>query len=156
MVLQSIHAPFRYEGLAKQLFQRYKFHRGWGLTRLWIESLRPYLDSDWVLVPIPPKRRNLRRRGWDPVGHLWERLRAEGVPGSRLFEPETGVEQKTLGRSDRKWEGAEPRVVARSLPARVLLLDDTVTTGATLNRYARALLDRGALAVRGLALTLAP
>lgn len=155
----EIRARFWYRGLAKLLFQYYKFHRGWELTAYWIRSLRVLLDDPQaVLVPIPPSRSGLRERGWDPVETLWRGLCRRPFRGLRLLERQDGTEQKTLTRSERK-RNLQGRFTLRRgvlVPTFVVLVDDTVTTGATLDECARLLLSAGCRSVKGISLTLAP
>ncbi len=156
VVLTKIQAPFYYAGLAKILMQQYKFRRGWGLTQFLVQELQYYLEPGYTLVPIPPKKQNLSKRGWDPVKHLWYHLKGGKNPGRILFEPVEAGEQKLYGRAKRKTMTSMENKAFLEIPTKIILLDDTITTGATLNSYARLLLEKGAQEVRGLAITLAP
>jgi len=157
LVVKKIMAPYYYEGLAKILFQEYKFNRGWSLTPFWVKSLfSVWEDLDYTLVPIPPKKSSLEKRGWDPVEHLWKRLCAFKITGKKLFYPISSAEQKLLNRSQRKYNLSGIKLISTAIPQKIVLLDDTVTTGSTLNAFAKILLEHGAHEVLGLALTLAP
>lgn len=108
-----------------------------------------------VLVPVPSKPSVVRRRGYDATGELARRaarrLRRSGLSGVRVqrwIRPGRDVEdQAGLGAADRQRNLAGAlvgRVPHRSLPsdpdpARVVIVDDVVTTGASLTEAARAL-----------------
>ena len=95
----------------------------------------------------------LRRRGFDPAGEiaaaLAERL---GAPLAPCLVRRGGGRQ--VGRRRAERIGHPPRIHARgAAPRSVLLVDDVLTTGATLTACARAL--RAAGAVRVVAVTFA-
>ena len=107
------------------------------------------------IVPVPPTRRAYRRRGFDPVRLLLARA---GVPAWRVFAPAASHRtQKLLGASDRarNLRGAF-RVQRDAAGARILLIDDVVTTGATLREAASALREAGAEVVGAAVLASTP
>ncbi len=119
-----------------------------------------------LLVPVPPSPAATRRRGDDPVGALaalaCRQLRDDRVALVRALRHTRAVaDQARLGRADRavNLAGAlETRAGARSrvAGAACLVLDDVVTTGATLAEAARALRRAGAGRVAGATVAATP
>ena len=103
-----------------------------------------HLETDPVhLVPIPPSRRSFRRRGYDPVRLLMRRAR---LPASRPFAAaRPHAAQKTLDVESREHNLRDAFRVRRAVAGhRILLIDDIVTSGATLREAARVLTLAGA------------
>ncbi len=102
----------------------------------------PLGASDAVVVPVPSSRVALGRRGYDPVRLVCRRA---GIRSHRLLLParRTGA-QKRLGVADRAENVRGAFVAVRPLGGiRVLLVDDVMTTGATLEEAARAIRAAG-------------
>ncbi|MEO3790495.1 ComF family protein [Nonomuraea sp. B10E15] len=108
----------------------------------------------FAVVPVPSARRSLRGRGHDPVGRLAvlvaRDLRALGLPArawTGLVQARGLADQAGLSSAERAANLAGSLQVASPAggpPAPVaLLLDDIVTTGATLAEAARALRSAG-------------
>jgi predicted amidophosphoribosyltransferase len=96
-----------------------------------------------LLVPIPPSRAALRARGYDPVSRL---LASAGFRGTRgLAHVGVRADQAGLGRNERAWNlagtlaGRPSAVAGRS----IIIVDDIVTTGATLYEAGRAVRAAG-------------
>jgi predicted amidophosphoribosyltransferase len=106
-----------------------------------------------ALVPVPSSRAGLRARGRDHVRELTARavgeLRAVGVPATeaRLLRRRGRVSDSAgLSATQRRANlaGTFRRVAARVPPTALLVLvDDVVTTGATLTEAAQALAPGG-------------
>ena len=105
-------------------------------------------SDDVVFVPVPSSRAAYRRRGH----HIAELLaRRAGLPVARMLRVVAPTsDQRLLGRADRASNVAGSMRARGAAGARVIVVDDVVTTGATLVEAARALRAAGAK-VRGAA-----
>ena len=94
------------------------------------------------LASPPPSRASLARRGYDPVTLL---LRRAGQRASRVLVPaRAGGAQKLLGVEARAVNRAGSMRAKSSLAGRAfLLVDDVLTSGATLGEAARAIRAAG-------------
>ncbi|WP_053174996.1 ComF family protein [Nonomuraea sp. SBT364] len=110
--------------------------------------------ASYAVVPVPSARRSLRGRGHDAVGTLAalavRRLRARGLDVTlrpALGQARRVADQAGLSATERAANLAaslrvrSPAEVPSATP--VLLVDDIVTTGATLSEAARALRAAG-------------
>lgn len=107
-----------------------------------------------VLVFVPDTATAFRRRGFDHMEAIARPLAA--ASGRELVDAlvkHGSRDQRALGRAGRAQaaRGAY-EVVADVTGARVTLVDDVITTGATMRAAAQALVDAGAAAVDVLAL----
>lgn len=109
-----------------------------------------------VIVPVPLHRQRARERGFNQVD-LFGRPLAKGLRlpyrPVLLVRSRPRPEKHLLGH-DERWEavrGAFAMCKGRRVDnLRILLLDDVMTTGATLDACARALREAGAKSVLGL------
>jgi len=109
-----------------------------------------------VIVPVPLHRQRSRERGFNQVDlfgrPLARRLRLPYRPV--LLMRSRPRPEKHLLRSDERWDAVRGafaiRKGGRVDNLRILLLDDVMTTGATLDACSRALREAGAESVLGL------
>ena len=109
-----------------------------------------------AIVPVPLHRVRRRERGFnqvDLIGRpLSKRLRLSYLPV--LLMRSRPRPEKHLLRKDERWEAVRGAFALRKQHRvdnlRILLLDDVMTTGATLDACSRALCDAGAKSVVGL------
>jgi ComF family protein len=151
---------FNYSGPAEALVSVYKFGGRLSLAPFIADLMEEALVErwpGWPLVPVPPRRNKIRKRGWDQVETILRRLELRGFRAERLLERRASREQKRLGLEDRfanarSAYGLAPRAPGAAMPSRLVLLDDVFTTGATADACARALKEGGALEVAVLAI----
>lgn len=103
---------------------------------------RGEIPADAVLVPAPTRERSARERGGDPVEQL---CRATGRKVAPVLRLEAGTaDQSGLDEAGRR-ANLSGAVRLRGVPAgRLVLVDDVVTTGATLQASAALLIASGA------------
>jgi ComF family protein len=113
--------------------------------------LRPGLE----LVSIPPSRAAWRRRGYDPVALL---CRGAGFRRSRvLVSTRRTRSQKTLDEAARAVNLAGSLRATRTLTGRrFVVVDDVLTTGATIREAHRAITEAGGEVECGVTLAFTP
>ena len=143
-------APFAYEGVARELVARAKY-RGRHAALPWLaaaiaDALGPVPLVVDVVTWVPTDGSRRRARGYDHARRLAEavarycRLPARALLARGPGPPQTGlaIEGRAIG----------PSIRARArAPARVLLVDDVATTGASLTRASAALRSAGAVTI---------
>ncbi|MHB8050480.1 MAG: double zinc ribbon domain-containing protein [Coriobacteriia bacterium] len=130
------------------------------LAELLAEASDGWLESGDVLVPAPASPAALRRRGFDHAADIARSLgRLTGNEVQLLLRATAGADQRALGREARfanraatfRLAGPGGLATERALPARVVVVDDVFTTGATFDAVARVLAQAGVEQVRALA-----
>ncbi|MDE2156402.1 MAG: ComF family protein [Xanthomonadaceae bacterium] len=157
-------SPFRYGWPLDRLEARYKFGAdlaaGRVLSTLWRRETCPLPLPD-LLLAVPLHRGRLRQRGYNQALELARPLaRQFGVPLrhdvlQRPRRTEAQTELDAIARR-RNVRGAFVLRAGVALPAHVAILDDVMTTGATLAECARTLKRAGVRQVDVWALARAP
>ena len=152
---------FTHEGDAAALVVRFKKGQKY-LYRTLCDFLEPQLKREFpeadLLTFVPMTKRAERKRGYNQSRLLAEELaRRSGLAMLPLAEKQhETASQKTLGRREREknLEGAF-HVTDRAAAKRrkIVIIDDTFTTGSTVSELAGALLRAGAAAVFALTVT---
>jgi ComF family protein len=112
-----------------------------------------------LIVPVPLHRARLAARGFNPAAQLAAALaRARGVPcaPAALHRVRDTPSQTGLSRAARRRNVRGAFAAVRPFPARVWLVDDVMTTGATLAAAAQAARRAGAREIVGLAAARTP
>jgi ComF family protein len=122
----------------------------------WLEQL--YAQEGWsadVIAPVPLSKRKVRKRGFNQADLLAQEFGAGiGVPVDSSSLQRTRDTRSQVGLDPlERWENVEHvfKAEPRSFEgAKVLIVDDLFTTGATLSACARASRAAGAGSVMGL------
>lgn len=145
--LGAVHAPFVYAAPLDRLLVRFKFHEDLAAGRLASQLMAQALADaprPDALVPVPLHRARLRRRGYDQALELARPLARAldlRVLGDRLVRTRATDAQSRLDADARRrnLQGAFAVRPGAALPPHVALVDDVMTTGATLRAAAQAL-----------------
>jgi ComF family protein len=149
--LAAVHAACVYAAPLDRLLPRFKFHQdlaaGRLLSQLMAEAFA-HLPPPDVLVPVPLHRGRLRQRGYDQALELARPLaralriplRADLLQRVRATRAQSELDAPARRRNLRDAFAVRLRA---PLPAHVVLVDDVMTTGATLHAAARSLRRAG-------------
>ena len=150
-----------------ELIAEFKFRDAVGLARPLAQLLRAAdgvdaaLDQADALIPLPLAPARLRSRGYNQALELARALEPGKVEASLLLRTLDGPPQHGLPRHERMHAvthafAVEPLQTQRVRDRNLVLVDDVMTTGASLHAAARALRQAGAARVTALVLARTP
>lgn len=166
---QQIIAPLSYSGLTRGLITRAKFSQKGHLLRplasLLATTLLTQLDQTkyWHWCVIPSGKASLIERGFCQTRFIRSQLKQ--IMQSHLTHPFSQFDvvrtkerpaQHTLSKKDRHRINASAFSIPLPAPKYVILIDDVITTGSTVEACARALRNAGSLEVVVVALARTP
>ena len=151
-------APLAYDGPARALVGGLKFYGAAGLADWLAAPIAAAAPSGWLgaparLVPVPLPAGRRRRRGFNQAARLAAALsKRTGLPVADCLR-HAGSPGAQVGRNRvERLAGVAGRIsLSRPPPARAVLVDDVITTGATLSACAVALHSNGSEEVTAVA-----
>ena len=157
-IFDRARAPLRYEFPVDIVLKKLKFNRQTAFAAAFTEVLLPCLAREFpdcdALVPVPLHAHRHYRRGFNQADELSRPVaKATGLPEimcvKRRFatQPQTGLDPVERRRNLKDAFRVNEPIRCRC----PVIVDDVITTGATCNQLASALLDAGAERVGALA-----
>jgi len=154
----SVHTLYRYQAPVDQLVQQMKYNGKLHLARYFGEKLRE-ASAAWVresgkpdlIVPVPLHRSKIRKRGFNQsieiaracAKFLGVRMEIDSIQRIRKTESQTEL---PIDRRRLNIRGAfESRIPLQDLS--IVVIDDVVTSGHTVNELSRTLKKAGAARV---------
>lgn len=165
LYVEKVLSVWPYAGQTEELIKRFKYGRRRALSAYLAQSISPLIraganggtDSN-LLVAVPSPGSSLRARGFSHLGMLLRSISRElGIPYDILAlrsvrgrQPQAGLSLMARAANVRGSYIARHRRISGK---RIILIDDVLTTGASLAAAAKALRNAGATEI--LAVTLA-
>ncbi|AHF02045.1 phosphoribosyltransferase [Thiomicrospira aerophila AL3] len=148
-LIEQTHIAFAFRGELRQLVHQFKYHQQLHLSRLFATLIQQQLQLNPVdaLVPIPLHPSRLAQRGYNQAYEIARILSKDlGIPIYQgLIRAQATPSQTRLSRSQRQQNishafAINPKAEAGLLKLhRLALIDDVITTGATLQAAAQSL-----------------
>lgn len=151
--LSVVYVATEYQGVIKELIHRIKYERAQSGTAEVADMAAPLLRfcEDALLTHLPTATKRVRMRGYDHAKLLCRYLSWKtDLPRATLLARVGQAHQVGAGRGVRlqQLQGAfRPRCLSRIQGRHIILVDDVLTTGASLESAARVLKRAGAAKV---------
>lgn len=140
------------EGGVRTLIDAYKFERSKSASKVLaslLDNSLPMLPENTVVVPVPTVVKHIRQRGYDHTLLVAKQFaKTRQLRHASLLSRQTNTVQRGVSKVQRATQAKEAFVAAKTMPhVPILLIDDVMTTGATLQYAAQALVNAGAAEV---------
>lgn len=143
----AAYVPLEYQGAIRQLIQDFKFDASPRAGVLLVELFLSALDACQAeaLLPVPLHPVRARERGFNQSRWLADQLGARlGLPVLKASRRVDTPSQRSLSRRARFANLAGAFALPQAVPAHTVIIDDVVTTGATVNALSLAARQAGA------------
>lgn len=145
-----IYMAVEYKGLAKELVKAYKFNQKREAADIMAEHLNqilPYYSSNPTVTYVPTSGAHIRERGYDHAKLIAKELaRLRGYNYATMLVRTSSIKQIGATRKERMTQlknVLRPTNTKLYKNKHILLIDDVVTTGATLEACAKVLKQNG-------------
>lgn len=151
---ESAHSSIAYQGLSLELIHRYKYHRQFYLIPLFAHFLES-TALDWNrydgFTYVPSHWWQRLRRGFNPshlLAHTLAKKKSKPIchalKKSKRTEPQAKLSKEERLKNVQETFFIRPNQKSFVANKTILLIDDVLTTGSTVNECARALKKAGA------------
>ncbi len=151
--LINVWAGAEYSGAVSSAIKKFKFNRckSAALPLAAIINSQLPINNDFLITYIPTTPQRIRQRGYDQAFLLAKEVsKLSGQPLSKLLYRKKDCRQLGLSRRarDQQIDNAFAIINPQKVHAKnILIIDDVITTGATLNSAAKTLAAAGAQGV---------
>lgn len=153
-------------GLTQRLLHQLKYGDQPEIGRLvgeWFgnELVGMGMQTEWdVIIPVPLHRKKIRKRGYNQSSCIADGMAIQmGIPKAEWLTRKIMNETQTNKSRIERWQNVEGifnvKDKTKIKNSRILLVDDVVTTGATLQSCTQELYKNGAVEVSAAALAMA-
>lgn len=158
--IEQLRSVYPYAGWVRSSIHRFKYDGEFAraaMLALEFDRIRPLPGALDVIVPAPIHRHRLRERGFNQAGLIARHLAPMwGLSYADALERQGSAERQVGKTRDARWLNVSGVFTCTS-PAlisgqRVAVVDDVITTGATISECATALANAGAISVVGISL----
>jgi ComF family protein len=137
-------------GALRAVIDSYKFNNNYAAHRVLAALLSDcigILPRHCIIVPVPTVSSHIRQRGYDHAYMVAKKVaKLQGRPLEQPLSRLTSSKQRGEDRESRRAQASQAFAVQGALDpdAVYVLVDDVITTGATLHYAGKALIDAGA------------
>ncbi len=143
---KKVYSPFRYDGIVRKAILQFKSDGAKYLAKGFAEFIAQRLEVEQleydVIIPIPSHKKTIRKRGYNPAKVLAEELsKITSKPVvDVLYKVTQTKNQKLLNYNERQTNLENSIMLLNNSVIKnknILLIDDIITTGATIETCAK-------------------